>query len=265
MKNKWLYIGVVAVVIIALVAAFAPRKVNMIDFTDTLDQYISFGDLPAVRDLSKKTISFAIVIDDFGDGSHSYGAISKNDGTHGFQSYIGTSSRFVALRQYFSTADGLWTSPNNSLNTGLNFVTITYDNASASNDPVIYINGQSVAVTETSTPSGSAVSDAGYDLHVGSSVSGTYSPDGKLLDVRIYNRILSAAEVAELYNARSVTANDNGLVFHATLDGAAGVSNFDGAVLSASNTVVDRIGGAVGVPAGSPVGASDTVMSWGGW
>ena len=32
---------------------------------------------------------------------------------------------------------------------------------------------------------------------------------------------------------------------------AAGDSNFDG--------------WAVGVPAGSPVGASDTVMGWGGW
>ena len=262
MKNKWLYIGVVAVVIIALVAAFAPRKVNMIDFTYAEDQQINFGDVAATRDLTKKTVSFFINIDSWAGEAAPFYVVAK--GYPGWNVRIGTSSKSVSFVQD-ATSSALWASPNNSISLGLNHVAITFDKSSISNDPKIYINGQEVSVSEIVTPSGSFSSDAGADLFIGAFLSGGYSPDGKVTDVRVYNRILSAQEVAELYNARSVTANDNGLVFHATLDGAAGVSNFDGAVLSASNSVVDRIGGAVGVPAGSPVGASDTVMSWGGW
>lgn len=262
MKNKWLYIGVVAVVIIALVAAFAPRKVNMIDFTYAEDQQVNFGDVAATRNLTQKTVSFFINIDSWAGEAAPFYVVAKSN--PGWLVNIGTSSKRIVFIQS-ATSDGAWASPNNSISLGLNHVAITFDKSSTSNDPVIYINGQAVSVTETSAPSGSFSSDAGADLFIGAFLSAGYSPDGKVTDVRVYNRILSAQEVAELYNARSVTANDNGLVFHATLDGAAGVSNFDGAVLAAANTVVDRIGGAVGVPAGSPVGASDTVMSWGGW
>ena len=70
--------------------------------------------------------------------------------------------------------------------------------------PVIYIDGSSVAVTEDTAPAGSLQSEYGGE-----------TMEGKVKDVRIYNRILSSDEVTALYNAGTPDESlvTDGLVF----------------------------------------------------
>jgi hypothetical protein len=159
---------------------------------------------------------------------------------------------------FFSTQPGVWQT-NETYGTGILYhVVATFDDTSTTNDPIIYVNGISKAITETVLPIGAPTIASGTTLYISAPAN---SFNGKIFDLKVYNRILTPAEVLDLYNSRCKVINDNGLVFHATLDGAAGITKFDGATLGASNTFTDRIGVAVGVPSGNPVGFGDNVLS----
>ncbi len=104
--------------------------------------------------------------------------------------------------------------------------------------------------------------DSDGSLYIGgyNGMTANYGMDGKIEDPRIYNRILSAAEVAELYSARMVRSIPNGLVFHPVFCGAKGLAQYDGTTLTSANTFIDEIGGAIGVPSGSPIGRGNTIQ-----
>jgi hypothetical protein len=79
-----------------------------------------------------------------------------------------------------------------------NHIVVTLDCSSTANDPVMYINGVSVPVTETDAPSGGNCTEAvNKQAYIGSDTSADF--DGFIDELRIYNRILSANEVAALY------------------------------------------------------------------
>jgi hypothetical protein len=113
-----------------------------------------------------------------------------------------TSGPRVMWAKKFSGALGIWHSPVISSNTWYH-VAVTYNDASAANDPLIYINGVSQTVTELATPSGTRNTDATYDLTIGASGNGSQPFDGLIQDVRVYNRILTTAEILAIYNSRS--------------------------------------------------------------
>ena len=81
-----------------------------------------------------------------------------------------------------------------------NHVVVTYDGGSTSNDPVVYINGIPVTVTEVGTPSGSRDSDSAL-IGIGNRSESTFdrSFNGLILYTRYWNRILSAGEARSLY------------------------------------------------------------------
>jgi hypothetical protein len=77
-------------------------------------------------------------------------------------------------------------------------VALTYDNSSAANRPVFYRNGTRVTTTVRTTPSGTVTSDAASPLTIGNTMTLDRTFDGVIDDVRIHNRILSAAEIGAL-------------------------------------------------------------------
>lgn len=97
--------------------------------------------------------------------------------------------------EVFSTQNGLWRSTSDySLNTLYHFAT-TYDRSSTANDPIFYVNGSSIAITEVTAPSGTPTT--GRDsLRVGANVpaSGSFY-SGRLSQLVFYDRILTAEEV----------------------------------------------------------------------
>jgi hypothetical protein len=96
---------------------------------------------------------------------------------------------------------------------------VTYDAWSTAANPVIYINAVSQTVTETDTPSGTLNSEFGAEVVIGNQHTDTQNYNqawhGYLKDVRIYNRILTSAEVTTLYNSGTPDASlvPDGLVF----------------------------------------------------
>ncbi|MHC5060349.1 MAG: LamG-like jellyroll fold domain-containing protein [Planctomycetota bacterium] len=94
---------------------------------------------------------------------------------------------------------GFWRTNNGTIQAGQWYhVAVTYDYSSTANNPVFYIDGVSVNVNELETPSGSKGSDTS-ELRLGTQ-GPPYSQhlDGIVDDMRIYNRVLSGAEIAEL-------------------------------------------------------------------
>ncbi len=77
-------------------------------------------------------------------------------------------------------------------------VAVTYDYASTANDPILYINGVAVGLTETVAPSGT-VNTTNAQLYVGNRASADRPWAGRIDDFRYYNRVLPASEIATLY------------------------------------------------------------------
>ena len=66
--------------------------------------------------------------------------------------------------------------------------------------PVFYINGVSVAVFKLTTADGIMVSDTGTDLLIGNTSTNDFSVDGRLENLRLYNRVLTPAEIQSIYD-----------------------------------------------------------------
>jgi len=252
--KKEIGLWIVALFVLVVSIVFGKQETMAIDFTNTSNQLINFGDVAS--GLSQKSISFWVNLDSFGDTSNTATIISK--GSLNWYIYFGTSTETIKLYRDFATLGGLWTSANNTVTTGIHHYAITYDESSTANNPIIYIDGVSTSVTETVSPDGTLVVDTGNDLVLG--YPSAKSIDGKLSDIRIYNRILTADEVLAIYNARGRDNIRNGLVFCPFLKGAAGLQAFDGATLAAGNTIVDPCSGATGTPNGDPVGIGETFL-----
>ena len=82
---------------------------------------------------------------------------------------------------------------------GMNHFAVTFNGSSLSNDPVIYVNGVPSVLTEAGNTSGSFLSDAARNLKAGEDDSSTSNFNGTIDEIRLYNRILSAAEINKLY------------------------------------------------------------------
>lgn len=220
----------------------------------TATDSINFGVIPTVNSLTNKSISAWIYPDIGSTGSDVI--FSNILGFGGWFVYINNTSGKLTFTQAFDgVSDGLWTAPANNPPLGAwAHIVITYNSSSASNDPIIYVNGSSVAVTEVFTPVGTKKNENGATLVMGNQGTTLALPfDGKIFDPRIYNRILSAAEVTTLYNAGNPdhTLVTDGLVFQ-------GFATYTdrplsaGTVLTSTDRLVENIIRAVGIPSGSP-------------
>jgi len=168
----------------------------------------------------------------------------------------------ITFVQAFSGTAGQWyTNSNASLSVNTHLV-ITYNNTGTANDPIFYLNGSSVAITEQITPSGTAITTSDV-LGIGLLAAyDDYSFDGKIQDIRIYNRILSADEVATLADSNNINKHvvQTGLVCWSPFVGTAGKTSFNGITLTSSDKLLDVIGLNEGTPVGSPVGVDDLTM-----
>ena len=78
-------------------------------------------------------------------------------------------------------------------------IIVTYNSTNLTTDPIIYVNGSAVSVTESQTPTGTRISDAGTDVTVGNDPTQVVTTDGTIGEALLYNRALSAGEVAHIY------------------------------------------------------------------
>lgn len=230
------------------------------------DQYIDFGDMASLKGLTNKSVIIWTTptsqapfrnLFDINTIPASYGGTRSG----GYNMLIASGkARFVVA---WSGGLGGWDSPASISNGVLTQIGFTYDDSSSANNPLIYLNGVSVAVTEIAAPSGTLID---YDTvspntRIGMGTIGNDDSryDGNIYTIYVYPRILTPAEIANNYTSLNAWKPANP-VFAPNLSAAAGVTVFNGAVLAAGNTIRDNISGVDGVPSGSPVGIIDNSL-----
>jgi hypothetical protein len=174
---------------------------------DGEDDVVQVNQSSSINNLDTLTLSALIYLNSY--GKYGYGRILSKEGI-GFKWYVDatayTSSGFSFEAQRWAT-DGIWSSPSNSILTGRWYhVAVTYDYSSLSNTPIFYINGSQV-VAGLAQPPGGAKSSETDDLWIGDNDESLRTFNGLIDEVRIYNRVLTADEILQLYRLGSRKAS----------------------------------------------------------
>lgn len=227
---------------------------------------LNYGYLPQVSNAYlRKTYSARIYVDT-SPTTKAYPVMGSFSDAEGALMQVGSALSFNRRVFFYQKAGygvtaGVWASPLDSLSlSAWHHVVITMDASDAANVPLIYIDGVLQTLTTYYSMGSAAIPETGVQFVIGNlktnSLDYTFPFDGKIFDARVYNRILTAAEVTTLYNAgvaNSALATD-GLVFQgpAVYTDKGTAASLAGTVLSSSDRLVENIIRAVGIPNGSP-------------
>jgi beta-galactosidase len=132
-----------------------------------------------------------------GRGNSQYPRILDTPGYRLFFRFDGQGTNALDFATY-STANGDWISGPNTISTGAWYhVAASYDRSNFANQPALYVNGVKLAPQTITSPSGTQppYSGTGY---IGNKTGLSRAWNGFIDDLRIYNRLLSDAEVALL-------------------------------------------------------------------
>ena len=208
---------------------------------DKVDDYVNVGSASSLDDIQLQGgggVTYSVWIYPRSNGEGGNGEIIQKSffsaGGWGFY----TASNDLRFQKDFDGANNLIAFTNNDV---LQFnqwyhVVMTWDGSALISGVGFYVNGVNQTTTGTSNGDGNAVSDAALSIIIGG-ISGSFTFDGFIDDVRVYNRVLSAGEVTQLYNqgaATKVNASpratsgaglNSGLVGYWTFDGKNMTSN----------------------------------------
>ncbi len=117
--------------------------------------------------------------------------------------YMNSTDTEAAFECKWAGDDGIWSfNVNGSV---FEMIAVTYDSDSAANDPVVYVNGEVVTITEDSTPTGAnRTSDVGEDLNIGNNTGTTATFDGVLDNGMLFDSILPQSTIRQLYRDGTV-------------------------------------------------------------
>ena len=207
---------------------------------------INFGVQDIINSLTTKSISIWFFAAPTGGG---YLLSNTNGSATGVQT--GWSVTIISNDIYFTELSAkFWSTPFTRSSQWINFI-ITKESTELNTDPVIYVNG----VAGTLTPSGTQAtipSQIGNSLAIGTYYSGN-DPlngfNGKLKDIRFYDRILTASEALALYT-EGASGNDNlnGLIFQAPVVNTQELTYYTDHTMLITDRVLDNIYGEVGKP-----------------
>ena len=158
--------------------------------------FVTSGNQNDVHTISVEVMFIADATPSDGDRLFHKG-VSAGAGARYFQVGEWVNGQGIFIAGDWSGQQGAWRTPLPSTGVRHHYVA-TYDDSSASNDPIAYLDGVLQTVTEVVTPSGTRSADTAI-LHIGNSQSGSFSWKGTIFYVRYWNRILSSTEVAQLY------------------------------------------------------------------
>jgi hypothetical protein len=157
----------------------------------------------------------------------------------------GTTANAVAIESIRSTTSGEWRTPGEVVSDGPWYhIVVSYDSSSTANQPTFWVNGVLQPPTTRTTPVGTQVANTGTG-YIGNSAAGARTWDGRIDEMRLYDRLLTSNEVALL---TSGPPTNTAPLVNAGPDRA--VSGRGAALLSGSVTDAD-----------TPVGGGGTALS----
>ena len=109
----------------------------------------------------------------------------------------------LRLYQFFSGVNGIWSSTNTVLSKDKwHHIAITYNNGATTNDPIMYVDGKQVAITESSTPTGTFDADGSDELYLGNREDGARTFNGLIGMARLFDDIRTVGELrTDMFNA----------------------------------------------------------------
>ncbi len=168
---------------------------------DGADDYVSVANTTANQNMDVKTITAWIKINGLGENSAPRIIDKRQAGTGWEVQYKSDSNQRLELVQDFSGSAAQWSTPANSLSSGVwTYIAVVYDRTSASNAPIMYINGKSQTITTIVAPSGTASSDSSNQITIGNRAAADRTFDGTIDEVKVYPFALTADEIKLDYN-----------------------------------------------------------------
>jgi len=222
---------------------------------------IDFGILPSVySDSTPETISFSAWI--YGESPISGVIMGFSANGGGINFSLNANGGLTVYHNIFNTQPGQWTTTTQPVSAGAWYhVVMTFDISSTANEPTFYVNGSALTTVNAGfTPAGTKFPKGGVPLIIGNWKTSTEDYNlvfhGKMKDVRIFHKILSASEVTTLYNGGTPdqSIGTDGMVFQAFCVRTDELADFEDLSLKGSDKLLDNMYGAVGTPNGNPIG-----------
>ena len=162
------------------------------------DDAVEVAGATAINNLNTLTYSMWFYADS--TGSSNQGRLVDKTDSFSVRFSVYNSKLYVNADRW-SSKGGKWRfEAGQSLLGGWHHLAVSYDYGSLNNVPSLYLDGAQIQnVEELRAPSGSVVADPGA-LFIGNRDSGSRSFDGRLDEVQVYDRALTAQEVATLFS-----------------------------------------------------------------
>lgn len=167
---------------------------NALDF-DGGNDYVDVGSPAALDDLPQLSVSAWINA----DSTASDGAVATKN-SPGWVFWVGSGGYLEFWANFSSGSANRWTGVGLiTSGAGWQHVVVTYDGTSNGTGIKFYVDGSETSYNGSTNGTNPRSSDAADNLRIGSQQSGSRF-DGQIDDVRIYDRVLSSAEISEIYN-----------------------------------------------------------------
>jgi hypothetical protein len=167
------------------------RNTKAISIDDSLNYYVFTA--PAAMNTNKKE-TWSCWLNCTNPGELNYFILDVSDRYF----VINADNTFTFAAYWTGPVDGIWQT-DAAITTGNEWVhvAITYDGNSSTNHPVVYINGEAVAITRTSAePTGDLEP---YFGGIGIGYAGAHAFEGYISDLAFYNTNLLADEIKAIY------------------------------------------------------------------
>ena len=170
-------------------------------YFDQDDDKVTVGNNAAIDGLFASGGSIALWVNIFSDGEGTYGRMIE---TTGYKFFVQSESSGNVQIRFDHTwgTNGTWVGPSASIALGVwNHLVVTYNGSSIENDPVFYVNGSAITVTETVKPIAPINADTA-DKVFGANSAGDRTTHGIISEIAYYKgTVLDADAVTVMYNS----------------------------------------------------------------
>jgi|21_taG_2_1085346.scaffolds.fasta_scaffold07053_2 hypothetical protein len=175
-----------------------PISDGSVEFNGTSD-YINMGSNSSLDNMNDGGGTFSAWINADGLGETDFPYVFWKDDKHKIRlSDESGGAVKVHFHYKWDGDDGSWYTDDRLITFGKwHHLAITYNADSASNNPLIFIDGVSVGITD-STPTGTREDDAASDFIIGGDGGGGDSFDGKICNVGVWSSVLTQAQIKSI-------------------------------------------------------------------